>query len=284
MPLLPVCYSLPRQKLNDNLNKFCMKKKYFVSTVKRLLVLLTVLLTGSHVIQADPVAQAVWCSGNKTLYFVRQELISVGSTYDGQTVTQVWSGEAVTNTGTLAPDYPGWYTWNQGNDDAVWKNATTIKFDVSFAAVAPKSLFNWFFDFREVKSIIGLNYLDTSQATTMLQMFYGCSKLETIDVSNFDMGKVTNVGSMFRECTLLTTIYCNQTWSGIANITYSEGMFTNSGKDPEKTGAVKYDISYANPFTGYFTFKPTGNIPALTGERIVLQVGKRLKGDQTDWC
>ena len=228
-----------------------MKKKYFVSTVRRLLVLLTVLLTGSHAIQADPVAQAVWCSGNKTLYFVYKEPITVGSTYDGQTVTQVWSGDAVTNTGTLAPNYPGWYTWNQDNDAAVWKNATTIKFDVSFVAVAPKSLFNWFFGFSKVTSIIGLNYLDTKEATTMNRMFYGCSELTTIDVSNFDMGKVTNVERMFEYCTKLTTIYCNKTWSGI---TYSDFMFANSGKAPSGDGS--YNISYAKPFDGFFTVKP----------------------------
>ena len=230
-----------------------MKKKYFVSTVRRLLVLLTVLLTGSHVIQAAPVAQAVWCAGNKTLYFVYKE--SVGGTYDGQTVTKVWSGEAVTNTGTLAPNYPEWYTWHQDNDDAVWKNATTIKFDVSFVAVAPKSLFNWFFDFREVTSITGLNYLDTSQATTMFQMFMYCSKLETIDVSHFDMGMVANVGSMFRECTALTKIYCNQTW---LHITSSDHMFTNSYKlwGGTKRDGYNRNISYANPFTGYFTSTP----------------------------
>ena len=200
-----------------------MKKKYFVSTVRRLLVLLTVLLTGSHVIQADPVAQAVWCAGNKTLYFVRQE--PVGGTYDGQTVTQVWSGTDVTATSTNVEDTPGW------NIESVYDNATTIKFDMSFNAVAPTSFSNWFFGFKNVTSIIGLNYLDTSQATTMFRMFMNCSKLETIDVSNFNMGKVTNVGSMFRECTNLTTIYCNQTWSSIVNITvpeYKGYIFTNS--------------------------------------------------------
>lgn len=244
-----------------------MKKKYFVSTVRRLLVLLTVLLTGSHAIQADPVAQAVWCSGNSTLYFVRQELISEGSAYEGQTVTQVWSGDAVTAI-SAENKYttPGWYDWNDG---AVRNNATTIKFDVSFAAVAPKNLNNWFLSFSKVTSIIGLNYLDTSQATTMYRMFYGCSELTTIDVSNFDMGKVTNVADMFRECTLLTTIYCNKTWSGIAS---SDFMFTNSYKlwgGTEKDGYDR-DISYAKPFTGYFTVKPAMAGDGTEGSPFVL--------------
>ena len=223
-----------------------MKKKYFVSTVRRLLVLLTVLLTGSHVIQADPKAQAVWCAGNSTLYFVYQE--SVGDEYDGQTVTHVWEGTDVTATSKVVDQYPGWYGWSDG---AVRKNATTIKFEVSFNTVLPTSFCNWFFDFRKVTSIIGLNYLDTKEATTMNRMFYGCSELTTIDVSNFDMGKVTNVERMFEYCTKLTTIYCNKTWSGI---TYSDFMFANSGKAPSGDGS--YNISYAKPFDGFFTVKP----------------------------
>ena len=239
-----------------------MKKKYFVSTVRRLLVLLTVLLTGSHAIQADPVAQAVWCSGNKTLYFVRQDLISVGSTYDGQTVTAVWSGTDVTATSTDVGVTPGWC------DNSVRNNATTIKFDVSFNAVAPTSLSNWFYGFDQVTSITGLNYLDTSQATTMFRMFGNCSKLTTIDVSNFDMGKVTNVKDMFRECTLLTTIYCNQTWSNIA-FTNSDHMFTNSGKAPLKDG-TDYGKNYAKPFDGFFTVKPAMAGDGTEGSPFVL--------------
>ena len=122
-----------------------MKKKYFVSTVRRLLVLLTVLLTGSHVIQADPVAQAVWCEGNSTLYFVRQNLLNVGDDFDGTKVTQVWSGDAVTAI-SAENKYttPGWY------DEAVRNNATTIKFDVSFAAVASKNINKWVNGFKKV--------------------------------------------------------------------------------------------------------------------------------------
>ena len=57
----------------------------------------------------DFVSQAIWCAGNNTLYFVNeQEEYHAGGTYDGQTITSVWSGDQVTNTGTKAP---GWYVW-----------------------------------------------------------------------------------------------------------------------------------------------------------------------------
>ncbi len=46
--------------------------------------------------------QAIWCSGNKTLYFVNNipgQSYAQGDTYQGQTVTNVWSGTNVTNVG-----------------------------------------------------------------------------------------------------------------------------------------------------------------------------------------
>lgn len=74
-----------------------MVKRILLRPLKRMLILLAVLLSGSGIAQADPVAQAIWCSGNKTLYFVNMEPVAVESIFDGQTVTAVWSEEAVTN-------------------------------------------------------------------------------------------------------------------------------------------------------------------------------------------
>lgn len=41
------------------------------------------------------------------------------------------------------------------------------------------------------------NSFNTSNVTFMSNMFTGCNKLETLDISNFDMGKVINVSSIF---------------------------------------------------------------------------------------
>ena len=50
-----------------------------------------------------------------------------------------------------------------------------------------------------LETIIGLDTLDTSQMTNMGNMFNGCWKLKTIDVSNFDTRNVTSMGGMFRN-------------------------------------------------------------------------------------
>lgn len=57
------------------------------------------------------------------------------------------------------------------------------------------------------------NYLENIAATgnygnvaDMRNMFSNCSKLTSLDVSNFDTSKVTNMGAMFWYCYALTTI------------------------------------------------------------------------------
>ena len=100
---------------------------------------------------------------------------------------------------------------------------------------------------------LDLSNFDTSKVTDMREMFSSCSSLTTLDLSNFDTSKVMDMNSMFWDCSSLTTIYCNSSW-GCDNSNY---MF--SGCDFLK-GAMacdrkRYDVSMANPETGYFTKK-----------------------------
>ena len=55
-----------------------------------------------------------------------------------------------------------------------------------------------------------LDYLNTSNATSMSQMFYN-SKATTLDLSNFDTSKVINMSSMFRNSQATTGYARTQT-------------------------------------------------------------------------
>ena len=63
-----------------------------------------------------------------------------------------------------------------------------------------------FYNFTKLVSIDGLEYLDTSNVTSMLAMFFGCSSLTNLDLSNFDTSKVTKMMEMFGDCSSLTTL------------------------------------------------------------------------------
>ena len=86
--------------------------------------------------------------------------------------------------------------------DRVWKYACAEKvviaeFDESFAAFKALDLSTWFSGFKSLKKIVGMQYLDTSEAQLMVEMFSECEALEELDLSNFNTDKVFNMLSMF---------------------------------------------------------------------------------------
>ena len=54
-------------------------------------------------------------------------------------------------------------------------------------------------------------------------MFYGCSSLKELNLSNFNTNNVTNMGYMFYGCSALKEL--NLSNFNTDNVTYMEGMF-----------------------------------------------------------
>ena len=217
-------------------------------------------------------AQAVWCQGNATLYFVETRELHDGGTWDGQTITKVWKGSDVTSTGeTTTP------VWNTGIANASpTVHPRRVVFDESFADVHPKSCYSWFNKFTDVETIEGLEYLNTSEVTTMAWMFAYCRSLTTLDVDGFDMSKVTDTKMMFNSCGSLETIYCSQTW----DIASSDEMFASCY---QLKGATVFDNFHkggtmANPETGYFTWSESANFVTLNENGSNSSVLKRYEG------
>lgn len=193
-------------------------------------------------LSSEKTPYAIWCNGNKTLYFATSDIsLTEGSAWHDTTITKIWSGNNVTKTGWSAPKWM---------EDA--KTATNVVFESSFADVKPNSLYMWFYEFNDLASIEGIENLNTSEVTVMNGTFASCKSLVTIDVNGFDVSKVTNATTMFINCPELKTIYCENTW----NIATSEDMFAFC---ESLTGGVKYNpfkinSAMANPMTGYFTW------------------------------
>ena len=113
---------------------------------------------------------------------------------------------------------PGWY----GN--GINSNITQAVFDRSFAGTRPTSTRRWFYYHSNLQSITGMNYLNTSRVTNMNSMFEGCSKLTSIDVSNFVTDNVTDMSAMFYQCRKLESL--DVTNFNTANVTNMSSMFT----------------------------------------------------------
>lgn len=78
--------------------------------------------------------------------------------------------------------------------------ATKVVFEKSFRSVSPVNCEFWFNGFGRLEEIRGLEYLNTSQATSMASMFYGCKALKSLNLSNFDTRAVTTMEKMFCGC------------------------------------------------------------------------------------
>ena len=152
-----------------------------------------------------PAPYACYTAENTTLTFYYDNLRSPrqGTTYD-------------LNEGD---DEPGWYA------DGYSANVTHVVFDPSFADVRPTTTFQWFYCMRDLESITGLEYLNTSEVTSMAVMFSSCRNLASIDLSSFNTEKVTNMSSMFADCQQLASI--DMSGFKTEKVTNMSGMFNN---------------------------------------------------------
>lgn len=98
----------------------------------------------------------------------------------------------------------------------------TVIFDESFSNCRPTSTNFWFGYCMELKSIVGLQYLNTSEVTDMSQMFIECG-IEELDLSSFNTSKVTSMNRMFGMCMGLKSL--NISSFDTSNVTDMEYMF-----------------------------------------------------------
>lgn len=183
---------------------------------------------------------------------------------------------------TLATDE---YWLNEGENNPAWKDkAREIQkavFDQSFKDARPTTCYSWFSDFIDITSIEGMENLNTSQVTSMYDMFGGCRMLENIDLSHFDTRNVTDMEFMFSQCysfasldlssfntaSVTSTSMMFFAMHNVQHIFVSDKFTTDKVTDDASmfmncsllSGAITFDNSgkygkeYANTATGYFT-------------------------------
>ena len=161
----------------------------------------------------------------------------------------------------------------------------SVIFDQSFADARPTSTRFWFGYCFELKTISGLEYLNTSEVTDMSEMFIECgmdkidlsalntSKVTTmnrmfamcrglvgVNLSSFDTSNVTDMEAMFAGCTSLTTVIVGDKWS-TDKVTSGDNMFNGCTSIVGGNGTT-YDENHIDPSyaridkegqPGYFT-------------------------------
>ena len=92
-------------------------------------------------------------------------------------------------------------------DDIPWKNERTQVIYVDFVnKIVPLNTQRWFQGCENLIEFKHMKNLNTSNVTSLLGMYLGCSKLESINVKYYNTKNVTNFRSMFQECSSLTEL------------------------------------------------------------------------------
>ncbi len=115
----------------------------------------------------------------------------------------------------------------------------TVVFDESFKDARPKSCYDWFYCFEGLTKIEHLDYLNTSEVEYMNLMFSQCTSLETLDLSSFNTEKVKNMYAMFDGSTNLRSIKLPQGFIG-SSVTNLFSMFKDC------TSLTELDLSGSN--------------------------------------
>ena len=104
-----------------------------------------------------------------------------------------------------------------------YSSIKNIIFDESFKTYAPTSLKDFFISCNALETISGLEYLNTANVENMSSMFYDCSALKSLDLTNFNTAKVEYMNNMFDGCSALESL--NLTNFNTAKVEYMNYMF-----------------------------------------------------------
>ena len=122
------------------------------------------------------------------------------------------------------------YDLNEGANAPAWSDQSTninkVVFDASFANAKPTSCYEWFNRCYNLTEIEGIENLNTKEVTNMGSMFSGCYVLTSLDVSNFDTQNVEDMSYMFSNCSRLTSL--DLTNFDTKEVTNMSSMFWNS--------------------------------------------------------
>ena len=187
---------------------------YLLYCCAMIFVLISVLLATSQRAQAQTREAYVVQSEDKstlTFYYDALRATRTGTTW-GILERKYVSGEGA---------FPAWAGTSEEAD------TTTVRamFDASFRDFRPTTTACWFCDYRALKQIEGLEYLNTSEVKDMCGMFCGCSALTSLDLQHFNTQNVTDMSWMFSDCAALTSIDLNN--FNTKNVTYMRGMFSD---------------------------------------------------------
>lgn len=189
----------------------------------------------------EPIARAEYNKTTKVLTF----LYNIPSATEDENLTVVKFYNPSDNPKWFNGEYSTFYNWTKEI-----KSATSVIIEESFKNYAVPTCEFMFNEFNNLKSITGLEYLNTTNVKSMGQMFCSCRALTSLDITHLKTNTVTDMYCMFYNCgvssldlsnfntenvTDMTRLFemCNQlTWIDLSSF--------NTAKVEKMTGMFQY--------------------------------------------
>jgi surface protein len=141
----------------------------------------------------------------------------------------------------------------QDNSIVAWLADTTFYVSTQDSAgkiYANKSCKDMFYNKKSIETIQFLNF-DTSNTTSMFQMFKFCTNLKSIDLSSFDTRNVTSMYYMFQGCNALSNLDVSA--FDTSKVTNMAGMFS-SCSNLESIDLSNFDTSKVTTMQSMFQY------------------------------
>ena len=260
------------------------RKPMILTMLSLLLVILVVTTCGKYItqialdafsldVQGKAIAYAIYTESDATLRFVRSTTAPmVGDAWNGVAITGVWTD--------FEDDYESEPVWYNGLWDIGFSPGSVEKvvFDTE---IKPVSTQYWFGEMDSLKSIEGLDKLNTAQATNTSGMFDTCSSLTFLDLSNLDTSNVVIMDGMFYGCSALREVTLGKDFKFVG--TYGYLPETNSGYWYTEDGTAYLPSEVHQTATETVTYYATSPV-YLTEIRITTPAAKTTynHGEQFD--
>ena len=154
------------------------------------------------------------------------------------------------------------------------RNTTSLK-TINLTGAKIKNL-NWAFENMSSLEEVIFDNVETTENTTVRNMFYGCSNIESLDLSDMDTSNVTDFSYAFMGTSSLTNLDIS-TWNS-SKVTYMTEMFRGTGLS--SLDLSHFDVSNVNGFSDMF--KDTPNLTDLNLNTWVFkQAGSLLAGNNS---
>jgi len=219
----------------------------------------------------EKMAYAIYIAEDQSLRFIQSaDAVTPGSIYKGMTVTDVFIGfDKVTYA-----DYEEVPWW-----DGRWYKERIMKKVIVEDVIQPVNIAYWFYYFKEIEymdirkldtskvtdmsfafymmgllspehmTLLGIDTLNTSNVTNMQETFFcagRCAPRFVVDLSKWDVSKVTNMYQMFYRAGCYSTTFGLGDLSGwnVSNVTTMYEMFIEAGCNASwYLDCSKWDVS-----------------------------------------